>query len=79
MTTQKRSKTAPPVFLDDGRIKLKDVQAKETFDAEIKKLLDTEVSDLPDISIKESDFHSVEDLPTPSDMLILENIITFED
>lgn len=68
-----------PVFLDDGRIKLKDVQAKETFDAEIKKLLDTEVSDLPDISIKESDFHSVEDLPTPSDMLILENIITFED
>ena len=68
-----------PAFLPDGRLKLKDVQAKEAFEAEIKKLLDTEVGDFKVITIKESDFLSAEDLPTPKDMLVLEHIISFVD
>ena len=68
-----------PAFLPDGRLKLKDVQAKEAFEAEIKKLLDTEVGDFKIITIKESDFLTADDLPTPSDMLLLENIIDFAD
>ena len=68
-----------PAFLPDGRLKLKDVQAKEAFEAEIKKLLDTEVGDFVIITIKESDFLTADDLPTPSDMLLLENIINFAD
>ena len=68
-----------PAFLPDGRLKLKDVQAKEAFEAEIKKLLDTEVGDFAIITIKESDFLSADDLPTPSDMLLLENVINFAD
>ena len=66
-------------FLPDGRLKLKDVQAKEAFEAEIKKLLDTEVGDFTIITIKESDFLSADDLPTPNDMLLLENVINFAD
>lgn len=68
-----------PAFLPDGRLKLKDVEAKEAFEAEIKKLLDTEVGDFTIITIRESDFLTADDLPTPNDMLLLENVINFAD
>jgi len=68
-----------PAFLPDGRLKLKNAEAKEAFETEIKKLLDTEVGDFTIITIKESDFLSAEDLPTPKDMLVLEHIISFVD
>lgn len=68
-----------PAFLSDGRLKLKDIASKEAFEKEIAKLLDTEVGDFTIITIKESDFLSAEDLPTPGDMLVLENIINFAD
>jgi len=68
-----------PAFLPDGRLKLKNAEAKEAFETEIKKLLDTEVGDFTIITIKESDFLSAEDLPTPKDMLALEHIISFVD
>ena len=68
-----------PAFLPDGRLKLKNAEAKEAFETEIKKLLDTEVGDFTIITIKESDFLSAEDLPTPKDMLVLEPIISFVD
>ena len=68
-----------PAFLPDGRLKLKNAEAKEAFETEIKKLLDTEVGDFKIITIKESDFLTADDLPTPSDMLLLENIIDFAD
>lgn len=74
-----RDARGAPVFLPDGRLKLKDVRAKEAFDAEIGRLLDTEVDDFTTVTIRESDFLSADDLPTPGDMLLLENIITFED
>ena len=68
-----------PAFLPDGRLKLKNAEAKEAFEKEIAKLLDTEVDDFTIITLKESDFLSAEDLPTPKDMLVLEHIISFVD
>ena len=68
-----------PAFLPDGRLKLKNAEAKEAFEKEITKLLDTEVDDFTIITLKESDFLSAEDLPTPKDMLALEPIISFVD
>ena len=68
-----------PAFLPDGRLKLKNAEAKEAFEKEIAKLLDTEVDDFTIITLKESDFLSAEDLPTPKDMLALEPIISFVD
>ena len=68
-----------PAFLPDGRLKLKNAEAKEAFEREIAKLLDTEVDDFTIITLKESDFLSAEDLPTPKDMLVLEPIISFVD
>lgn len=74
-----KKKDGSPVFLDDGRIKLKDSKSKTAFEDEMLNLQDTEIDEFKPIFISESDFLSAEDLPTPSDMLILENIITFED
>lgn len=68
-----------PAFLPDGRLKLKDLDTKAAFEAEIKKLQETEVENFVIITIKESDFLTAEDLPTPSDMLVLETIIAFTD
>ncbi|MDD4291082.1 MAG: hypothetical protein PHX51_02430 [Clostridia bacterium] len=66
-----------PVFLSDGRLKLKDVDAKVAFETEIRKLNETEIDSIVCIKIKESDFRSTADLPTPSDMLALEAVIEF--
>ena len=78
-TYGEKSDKGTPAFLPDGRLKLKDIESKEAFETEIKKLLDTEVGDFKIITIKESDFLTADDLPTPSDMLLLENIIDFAD
>lgn len=51
----------------------------QMFNPDNNNLQDTEIDEFKPIFISESDFLSAEDLPTPSDMLILENIITFED
>lgn len=78
-TYAEKKKDGTPVFLEDGRIKLKDSKAKTSFEEEITRLQDTDVEELKPITLSESDFLSPEDLPTPSDMLILESIIAFED
>lgn len=78
-TYAEKKKDGTPVFLDDGRIKLKDTEAKTAFEDEMLSLQNTEIDEFKPICLSESDFLSAEDLPTPSDMLILENIITFED
>ena len=68
-----------PVFLGEGRLKLKDNDAKIAFEGEVKKLLDTEVDDIDPVLLRESDFRSTDDLPTPGDMIALEGFVTFED
>lgn len=68
-----------PVFLGEGRLKLKDNDAKIAFEGEVKKLLDTEVDDIEPVLLRESDFRSADDLPTPGDMIALEGFVTFED
>ena len=78
-TYGEKSEKGTPAFLPDGRLKLKDAEAKAAFEKEIATLLETEVDDFTIITIKESDFLSADDLPTPGDMLLLENVINFAD
>jgi len=78
-TYAEKKSDGSPVFLEDGRIKLKDAQAKTAFETEITRLQETEIDDIQSLTLSESDFLTASDLPTPSDMLALEGIIEFED
>lgn len=78
-TYAEKKSDGSPVFLEDGRIKLKDAQSKTAFEAEITRLQETEIDDIQSLTLSESDFLTASDLPTPSDMLALEGIIEFED
>lgn len=68
-----------PLFLPDGRLRLKDADAKIAFETEIEALLNTEIDGITPVTLTEKDFLSSEDLPTASDMIALEAIIEFED
>lgn len=68
-----------PVILTDGRLKLVDAEAKVAFDETIAKLNDTEVDGIERIVIRENDFASSADYPTPNDMTLLESVIAFEE
>ena len=74
-----KKKDGTPVFLEDGRIKLKDPKAKDAFEAEIIRLQETEIDGITPITLSERDFLTPDDLPTASDMLALEGIVEFED
>lgn len=67
------------IFVDGGRLKLKNAQAKLEFDAEIAKLNETEIEDIPTVTIHECDFKSATDFPTAADMLLLSAFINFEE
>ena len=68
-----------PLFLDDGRLRLKDMEAKVAFEKEITTLRETDVDGIEPITLSESDFRSADDLPTVDDMIALEGVIIFED
>ena len=72
-------KNGTPIFLEDGRLRLKDMESKITFEKEIEKLRDTEVDGIEPIILCERDFRSEDDLPTVSEMLALEPLVVFED
>lgn len=74
-----KSEDGQLIFVEGGRLKLKDVKSKTAFDAEIAKLNDTEVDDIPIATIRESDFKSAADFPTATDMLALSALIEFEE
>ena len=74
-----KKKDGTPVFLEDGRIKLKDPKSKDAFEAEIIRLQETEIDGITPSTLSERDFLTPDDLPTASDMLALEGIIEFED
>lgn len=78
-TYAEKNADGTPAFLADGRLKLKDVPAKEAFEAEISKLRDTDIEDFKPLKLKGTDFRSSDDLPTPNDMIALEGIVVFED
>ena len=78
-TYAEKKKDGTPVFLEDGRIKLKDPKSKDAFEAEIIRLQETEIDGITPITLSERDFLTPDDLPTASDMLALEGIIEFED
>lgn len=68
-----------PIFLDDGRLRLKDYASKQAFEKEIATLRDTEVDGIERITLSEADFRTSADLPTPDEMIALEAFIDFED
>ena len=68
-----------PVFLDDGRIQLKDLTAKIAFEKEIDTLRNTDIDGIEPVSVTEDDFLSPGDYPTINEMLSLEGIVNFED
>ena len=67
-----------PVFLADGRLQLKDEESKERFEKSMLEARETEGEGIQPISLREEDFVSAEDFPTPSDMILLEPIVVFE-
>lgn len=68
-----------PIFLADGRLRLKDTEAKTAFEKEITALREITVDGISCITLCESDFRTTDDIPTADDMLALESVITFED
>ena len=68
-----------PVFLPDGRLRLKDEQAKTAFESEIAKLRDSDVDGIEMVTLSENDFISADELPTPEEMLLLESLVEFTD
>ena len=67
-----------PIFLADGRLQLRDEEAKELFEKRMIDARETEVDSIKPITLREEDFASPEDFPTPNDMLLLEPLVTFE-
>lgn len=68
-----------PIFLEDGRLRLKDMESKIAFEKEIEKLRCTEVDGIEPVALSEKDFRSSDDLPTISEMVVLEPLVIFED
>lgn len=68
-----------PIFLEDGRLRLKDIESKIAFEKEIEKLRCTEVDGIEPVALSEKDFHSSDDLPTISEMVVLEPLVIFEE
>lgn len=68
-----------PVLTDNGNIRLKDAAAQCAYNAEMQKLISTEVSDISPVVVSEADFRSVEDYPTPDDMLALDGLVEFKE
>ena len=67
-----------PIILSEGRIRLKDEKSKTLFDQELTKLRESEVDGIKPVTLKEEDFCSLEEIPTPSDILLLEPIVVFD-
>ena len=67
------------IFLDGGRVKLKDAEAKAAFESEVGKLNDTEIDDMPVVTILESDFATASDFPTATEMLLLSELVDFKE
>lgn len=68
-----------PLFLEDGRLRLKDADAKVAFEKEISALRETDIDGVTPITISETDFLDALDFPTTNEMIALECIINFED
>jgi hypothetical protein len=66
-----------PVFLDGGRVQLKDEDSKTAFEKEITDLRSLEVETITPVSVRESDFRNKDDIPSPNDLFALEGIVDF--
>lgn len=78
-TYAEMDKNGSPLFLEDGRLRLKDVESKIAFEKEITDLRDTDIDGIETIKLSEGDFSCTDDIPTAEDMIALECVILFED
>ena len=67
-----------PIVLAEGKIQLRDEEAKKAFDKELTDLRESEIDNIKGITLREEDFRQVEDIPTPDEIITLEPIIRFE-
>lgn len=72
-------KNGTPIFLEDGRLRLKDVESKVAFEKEISALRDTDIDGIEPVTISERDFYTCDDLPTVNEMIALEPLVVFEE
>lgn len=72
-------KNGTPIFLDDGRLRLKDIDSKVAFEKEISALRETDIDGIEPIILSERDFKCSEDLPTVNEMIALEPLVVFEE
>ena len=72
-------KNGTPIFLDDGRLRLKDIDSKVAFEKEISALRETDIDGIEPIILSEMDFKCSEDLPTVNEMIALEPLVVFEE
>lgn len=72
-------KNGAPIFLEDGRLRLKDMDSKVAFEKEISALRDTELDGIAPITLSDKDFRSADDLPSVNEMLALEPLVVFEE
>lgn len=68
-----------PALTDNGGVRLKDAAARDAYNAEMQKLVSTEISNIRPVAVTEADFRSVEDYPTPDDMLALDGLVEFKE
>lgn len=79
LTYAELDKNGAPIFLEDGRLRLKDVESKLAFEKEISALRETDIDEIETVTISETDFYTCEDLPTVNEMIALEPLVVFEE
>jgi len=67
-----------PIVLEGGRIKIDSIENKEKFDKEIYELRCLEIDSITPVTLKETDFRTTDDIPSPNDLIALEGIVNFE-
>ena len=68
-----------PKFLAGGRIELNDMDSKIAFEKEITNLRDLDIDGIDVVEVSASEFREDSILPSPNDLLILEDLIKFID
>lgn len=67
-----------PIVIEGGKIQFDSVDEKNKFEEEVFNLRALDIDGINPVHLKESDFRSTDDLPTPNDMIALEGIVEFE-
>lgn len=76
----KKDQNGMPIYINDGTsIELESAQSAEEYSKAVVDLKNTEIDNIEKLVLRESDFQLVEDLPTPSEMGLLFELIDWAD